>query len=226
MLMSVGCLLAAGGICSAQTVAETSAAAGTSSAIPAVWWLAPVASIAALIVAYIFYKKVIAMPEGNEKMVSIAENVREGAYAYLFSQYRVVAIVFVILFFVLVALAYLGVQNPFVPIAFLTAGFFSALCGFLGMKTATNASARTTQGAVSSLNKALQVAFKAGAVMGLVVVGFGLGNIVLWYLVLDKLIYTPEHMRRGLEFLGLILVPEGMPASHKLVEISTTMVTF
>jgi len=226
MLMSVGCLLTAGGICSAQTAMETSAAAGVSSAIPAVWWLTSVASIAALVVAYLFYRKVMAMPEGNEKMVSIAENVREGAYAYLFSQYRVVAVVFLILFFVLVGLAYLGVQNPFVPVAFLTAGFFSALCGFLGMKTATNASARTAQGAVSSLNRALQVAFKAGAVMGLIVVGFGLGNIVLWYLILDKLIYTPEHMRRGLEFLGLILVPEGMPASHKLVEISTTMVTF
>ncbi len=226
MLMSVGCLLAAGGVCSAQTATETSAAAGTSSAIPAVWWLTSVASIAALVVAYIFYRTVMAMPEGNEKMVSIAESVREGAYAYLFSQYRIVAVVFIILFFVLVALAYLGVQNPFVPVAFLTAGFFSALCGFLGMKTATNASARTAQGAVGSLNSALQVAFKAGAVMGLIVVGFGLSNIVLWYLILDKLIYTPEHMRQGLELLGLTLVPEGMPASHKLVEISTTMVTF
>jgi len=165
-------------------------------------------------------------PEGNEKMVAIAGHVREGAYAYLFSQYRIVALVFVLLFVVFVALAYFGVQNPFVPVAFLTAGFFSALCGFLGMKTATNASSRTAQGATRSLNSALQVAFRSGAVMGLIVVGFGLFNITIWYLILDKLIYTAEHMSQGLEFLGLTLVPKGMHPEHKLVEITTTMVTF
>jgi len=206
----------------ASQARESAAATG----IPTAWWIAPLASVAALVVAYIFYKKMMAAPEGNEKMITIAGHVREGAYAYLFSQYKVVGLVFLCLFIVFTALAYLGVQNPFVPVAFLTAGFFSALCGFLGMKTATNASARTAQGASKSLNQGLQVAFRSGAVMGLIVVGFGLLNITIWYLILDKLIYTVEHMRDGLEFLGLTLVPRGMDASRKLVEISTTMVTF
>ena len=200
--------------------------AAATTGIPMAWWIAPLASVAALVIAYIFYKKMMAAPEGNERMIAIASHVREGSYAYLFSQYKVVALVFLILFIVFTALAYFGVQNPFVPVAFLTAGFFSALCGFLGMKTATNASARTAQGASESLNRGLQVAFRSGAVMGLIVVGFGLLNITLWYLILDKLIYTAEHMREGLQFLGLTLVPKGMLPGHKLVEISTTMVTF
>ncbi|UCC23701.1 MAG: sodium-translocating pyrophosphatase [Planctomycetota bacterium] len=194
--------------------------------MPLTWGIAPLASVVALIVAYVFYRKMMAAPEGNETMVTIAGHVREGAYAYLFSQYKVVALVFLILFVLFVVLAYLGVQNPFVPIAFLTAGFFSALCGFLGMKTATSASSRTAQGATSSLNSALQVAFRSGAVMGLIVVGFALFNITVWYLILDKLIYTAEHMRNGLEFLGLTLVRAGMKPEYKLVEITTTMVTF
>jgi K(+)-stimulated pyrophosphate-energized sodium pump len=131
-----------------------------------------------------------------------------------------------VLLIILAVLAYVGVQNPFVPVAFLTGGFFSGLCGFLGMKTATNASARTAQGASKSLNSGLQVAFRSGAVMGLVVVGFGLLDISLWYLILDKLVYTVEHMRQGLNFLGLTLVKAGMSPQHKLVEITTTMITF
>ena len=198
----------------------------SSTCIPLTWWIAPLASVVALIFAYIFYRKMMAAPEGNETMVTIASHVREGAYAYLFSQYRVVAFVFFVLFVLFVVLAYLGVQNPFVPIAFLTAGFFSALSGFLGMKTATNASSRTAQGATRSLNRALQVAFRSGAVMGLIVVGFALFNITVWYLILDKLIYTAEHMKNGLEFLGLTLVPAGMHSDQKLIEITTTMVTF
>jgi len=194
--------------------------------VPASWWIAPVGSILALIVAYYFYRKVMAEPEGNETMIEIASHVREGAYAYLLSQYKIVSIVFVILFVIFCILAYFGVQNPFIPVAFLTAGFFSALCGFLGMKTATDASARTAQGATKSLNSALQVAFRSGAVMGLIVVGFGLLNITIWYLILDKLVYTAEHMREGLQFLGLTLVPKGMSADYKLSEITATMVTF
>ena len=200
--------------------------AAVATGIPPAWWLAPLASVVALIIAYIFYKKMMTAPEGNEKMIAIASHVREGAYAYLFSQYKVVAFVFLLLFIGFAALAYFGVQNPFMPVAFLTAGFFSALCGFLGMKTATSASSRTAQGASNSLNSALQVAFRSGAVMGLIVVGFGLLNITIWYLILDKLVYTPEHMRNGLEFLGLVLVPKGMHPDQKLIEITTTMVTF
>jgi len=206
--------------------ASQSGQADSAASTPLTWWIAPLASVVALIVAYIFYRKVMAAPEGNETMVTIASHVREGAYAYLFSQYRVVAFVFLILFVLFVVLAYFGVQNPFVPVAFLTAGFFSGLCGFLGMKTATNASSRTAQGATSSLNRALQVAFRSGAVMGLIVVGFALFNITVWYLILDKLIYTAEHMKNGLEFLGLTLVPAGMHSDQKLIEITTTMVTF
>ncbi|NQT01341.1 MAG: sodium/proton-translocating pyrophosphatase, partial [Planctomycetes bacterium] len=193
---------------------------------PLSWWIAPVSSILALGFAWYFYKKVMEAPEGTEKMISIANHVREGAYAYLFRQYSIVSLVFLILLIILTVCAYLGVQNPFVPVAFLTAGFFSAFSGFLGMKTATNASARTAQSASEGLNRGLQVAFRSGAVMGLVVVGFGLFNITIWYLILDKLVYTTEHMREGLEFLGLTLVPKGMHPSYKLVEITTTMITF
>ncbi len=201
---------------------ETAEMAGT----PWSWWIAPVAAILALSFAYYFYKKVMEAPEGTEKMISIARYVREGAYAYLFRQYSIVTLVFLILLVILAVCAYLGVQNPFVPVAFLTGGFFSGLCGFLGMKTATNASARTAQGASVSLNQGLQVAFRSGAVMGLVVVGFGLLDISLWYLILDKIVYTAANMETGLRFLGLQLVPEAMDPHHKLVEITTTMITF
>ncbi|MHC4156152.1 MAG: sodium/proton-translocating pyrophosphatase, partial [Planctomycetota bacterium] len=193
---------------------------------PYSWWIAPIGAILALGFAYYFYKKVMAAPEGNEKMIEIAKYVRDGAYAYLYRQYGVVALVFVVLLIIFAVLARLGVQNPFVPVAFLTGGFFSGLCGFLGMKTATNASSRTAQGASESLNRGLQVAFRSGAVMGLVVVGFGLLDISLWYLILDKLVYTVDHMEKGLRFLGLQLVPVGMDSNHKLVEITTTMITF
>ncbi|MHC4110327.1 MAG: sodium-translocating pyrophosphatase [Planctomycetota bacterium] len=194
---------------------------------PPSWVIAPIAAaLLALAFAWYFYKKVMAAPEGTEKMIKIAQYVREGAYAYLFRQYSVVSLVFLILLVILGACAYLGIQNPFVPVAFLTGGFFSGLCGFLGMKTATNASARTAQGASESLNRGLQVAFRSGAVMGLVVVGFGLLDISLWYLILDKIVYTAANMETGLRFLGLQLVPKAMDPHHKLVEITTTMITF
>jgi len=193
---------------------------------PLSWFIAPVAALLALAFAWYFYKNVMANPEGTEKMKEIAADVRKGAYAYLYRQYGVVALVFLVLLIIFGVLAYMGVQNPFVPIAFLTGGFFSGLCGFLGMKTATNASARTAQGASQSLNRGLQVAFRSGAVMGLVVVGFGLFDISMWYLILDKLVYTAEHMQDGLTFLGLTLVKTGMSPEHKLGEITTTMITF
>jgi len=206
------------------TAAEGAEAAADS--IPLVWWIAPIGSLLALGFAVYFYKKMMSAPEGTDKMIEIARYVREGAYAYLFRQYGVVSIAFLILLIIFMVLAYFRVQNPFVPVAFLTGGFFSGLCGFLGMKTATNASARTAQGASESLNRGLQVAFRSGAVMGLVVVGFGLFDISMWYLVLDKIVYTAAHMADGLPFLGLQLVPAGMDASHKLSEITTTMITF
>jgi K(+)-stimulated pyrophosphate-energized sodium pump len=197
-----------------------------SSATGGIWWLAPISSVAALGFAYYFYRLMLSANEGNDRMKEIAGYVREGAMAYLHRQYKVVTIVFMILFVILGGLAIAGIQNPFVPIAFLTGGFFSGLCGYLGMKTATSASSRTAQGASEGLNRGLQVAFRSGAVMGLVVVGFGLLDICLWYWILDQLVYTPENMANGLNFLGLHLVPEGTTPLDKMVHITTTMITF
>jgi K(+)-stimulated pyrophosphate-energized sodium pump len=211
---------------SAAAMAAEESTASEMVKTPPSWAIAPIGALLALGFAWYFYKKVMAESEGTEKMMKISRHVREGAYAYLFRQYSVVSLVFLILLIILGACAYLGIQNPFVPVAFLTGGFFSGLCGFLGMKTATNASARTAQGASESLNRGLQVAFRSGAVMGLVVVGFGLLDISLWYLVLDKLVYTVDNMRDGLPFLGLTLVKAGMSHEDKLVEITTTMITF
>jgi len=159
-------------------------------------------------------------------MKEIAQYVREGAMAYLKRQYKVVGIVFAILVVFLTIMAYFGVQNPFVPVAFLTGGFFSGLCGFLGMKTATYASARTAHGASQSLNKGLQVAFRSGAVMGLVVVGFALLDIAVWYWFLTNVVFTPEHMANGLHLAGLTFVHENTTEHQKLIEITTTMLTF
>ncbi|MCT4601224.1 MAG: sodium-translocating pyrophosphatase [Marinifilaceae bacterium] len=186
----------------------------------------PVASLLALGFAWFFFKSLMKNSEGTPRMIEIAQYVRDGAMAYLKRQYNVVAKVFAVLFILLAIMAYLKVQNPFVPIAFLTGGFFSGLCGFLGMKTATFASARTAHGASKSLNKGLQIAFRSGAVMGLVVVGFALLDIIIWYLFLDKVIFTPEHMANGLSFLGLDFVHSNTTASQKLIEITTTMLTF
>ena len=195
-------------------------------AITPCWWIAPIAAIIALFFALFFYLWIKTKSKGNEKMQEIANYVQEGAMAYLSRQYKTVAFVFVIITIIFTGLVYLGIQNAFVPIAFLTGGFFSALCGFFGMKTATEASARTAYGASQSLNKGLQVAFKSGAVMGLVVVGFGLLYISIWYFILDKYIYTPQHMADGLTFLGVQLIPHGFNAASKLVEITTTMLPF
>ena len=194
--------------------------------VKALWWIAPISSVIALVMAFVFYRMMKKADEGTDLMKEIAKAVREGAYAYLGRQYRVVTIVFVVLLVILAALAFAGVQNPFVPIAFLTGGFFSGLAGYLGMKTATYASNRTAQGATTSLNRALKVAFRSGAVMGLVVVGLGLLDIALWYLILDNLVYTPAHMETGWEFLGLTLVKAGTTPHKKLVEITVTMLTF
>lgn len=194
--------------------------------ISSIFWLVPISSVLALIFAYIFYRKMMSASEGTDKMKEIAQHVREGAMAYLSSQYKVVGKVFIVLVVLLTILAYFGIQNPFVPIAFLTGGFFSGLCGYLGMRTATNASARTAQGASESLNRGLQIAFRSGAVMGLVVVGFGLLDIALWYLILNKLVYTAEHMQSGLHFLGLTFVHAGIDEHTKMIEITATMLTF
>jgi K(+)-stimulated pyrophosphate-energized sodium pump len=196
------------------------------SSIPGIWWVAPIASLAALGFAVYFYKKMVAASEGNDRMIEIAGYVRDGAMAYLGRQYKVVAIAFLVLLVILFLLAVAGIQNPFVPIAFLTGGFFSGLCGYIGMRTATAASSRTAQGCSKSLNSGLQVAFRSGAVMGLVVVGFGLLDICLWYLILDKWVYTAGHMQDGWKFMGMTMVGAGTTDVEKLVHITTTMITF
>ena len=190
------------------------------------WLVAPAASVVALIVAVIFYKKMIAANEGSDKMKEIAGYVREGAMAYLFRQYKIVGWVFAVLFVLFAVLAYCGLQNPFVPVAFLTGGFFSGLCGYIGMRTATAASNRTAQAASEGLNRGLQVAFRSGAVMGLVVVGLGLLDICLWYVILDKLVYSAANMQSGLSLIGLELVKAGCTVPEKYVAITTTMLTF
>jgi K(+)-stimulated pyrophosphate-energized sodium pump len=203
-------------------------------AINSMFWLVPACSIVALAFAWIFFKSMMKHSEGTDKMKEIAQYVREGAMAYLKRQYKVVSIVFVIILILFTVLAVLGVLNPFVPLAFLTGGFFSGLSGFLGMKTATNASARTAYGATQSLNKGLTVAFRSGAVMGLVVVGFGLLDIAAWYWVLNY-IYDGNVFGMGVSVarevgLGDIwnssFVNEGAWMHAKAVHITTTMLTF
>ncbi|MBN2484697.1 MAG: sodium-translocating pyrophosphatase [Bacteroidales bacterium] len=188
--------------------------------------LAMLGSLVALVFAFLFYKNMMKNSEGTDRMKEIAQYVREGAMAYLARQYKVVGKVFIVLVLLLSVLAFMGIQNPFVPVAFLTGGIFSGLCGFLGMKTATSASARTAHGASQSLNKGLQIAFRSGAVMGLVVVGFGLLDISAWYLLLDRVIFTPEHMESGLKAFGLWFVHAGIDDHQKYIEITATMLTF
>ena len=171
------------------------------------FYLVPLAAILALGFAWFFFRQMMKESEGSATMKEIALFVRKGAMAYLKQQYKVVTIVFVILAVFFAILAYgFGVQNTWVPFAFLTGGFFSGLAGFVGMKTATYASARTANAAMRSLNSGLRVAFRSGAVMGLTVVGLGLLDISLWYIILDAFI--------------------GADGPQKLVMITTTMLTF
>ena len=159
--------------------------------LPIIWWLTPISAFIALLFAFIFYRSVMEKDEGTPRMKEIAQAVRDGAMAYLRRQYRVVAIAFLILFIIFLTLSFFNLQNRIVPYAFLTGGLFSGICGYFGMKTATNASARTTHAASKSLNDGLQVAFRAGAVMGLVVVGFALLDISAWFIALYYL-FPPE----------------------------------
>ena len=174
------------------------------------FWLVPAASVLALYFAWYFHCQMMKESEGTPQMIKIAAAVRKGAMSYLRQQYKIVGWVFLGLVILFSIMAYgFGVQNSWVPVAFLTGGFFSGLSGFLGMKTATYASARTANAARTSLNAGLRVAFRSGAVMGLVVVGLGLLDISFWYLLLNAVI--PEDV---------------MTPTHKLCIITTTMLTF
>ena len=174
--------------------------------IPEVFWLIPAASVTALGMAWFFFRQMMKEDEGTPRMREIAEHVRRGAMAYLKQQYKVVGIVFVVLALIFAFMAYaLNVQNPWVPFAFITGGLFSGLAGFFGMKTATYASARAANAARKGLNNGLRIAFRSGAVMGLVVVGLGLLDIAIWFLVLSYF-YNGDSMA--------------------LITITTTMLTF
>ncbi len=174
--------------------------------IPFAFWLVPIASVVALSMAWFFFRSMMGADEGTPRMREIAGHVRRGAMAYLKQQYKVVTIVFVVLAIVFAFMAYvLKVQNPWVPFAFLTGGFFSGLAGFFGMKTATFASARTANAARQSLDGGLKIAFRSGAVMGLTVVGLGLLDIAIWFLILSQF-YHGDKMA--------------------LITITTTMLTF
>ena len=174
------------------------------------FWLVPVSSVLALGFAWYFYRQMMTESEGTPQMMKIAAAVRKGAMSYLKQQYKIVGLVFLGLVVMFSIMAYgFGVQNSWVPVAFLTGGFFSGLAGYLGMKTATYASARTANAAKNSLNAGLRIAFRSGAVMGLVVVGLGLLDISFWYLLLNAVI--PE---------------DALSPTHKLCIITTTMLTF
>ncbi|MGM9711369.1 MAG: sodium-translocating pyrophosphatase, partial [Prevotella sp.] len=174
--------------------------------IPLVFWLIPAASITALAMAWYFFRTMMKEEEGTARMIDIAAHVRKGAMAYLRQQYKVVGIVFAVLAVLFAFMAYvLKVQNPWVPFAFLTGGLFSGLAGFFGMKTATYASARTANAARKGLDRGLRIAFRSGAVMGLVVVGLGLLDIAIWFLILNAFY-------------------DGEPTA--LITITTTMLTF
>ena len=172
------------------------------------FWIVPACAAVALLFAYIFFKGMMKESEGTETMARIASHVRKGAMAYLRQQYKVVGIVFIVLCALFAYMAYgPGLQNKWVWFAFLTGGFFSGLAGFIGMKTATYASARTANAARRSLNDGLKIAFRSGAVMGLVVVGLALLDISLWWILLDYFV-------------------EEATSSEKVVVITTTMLTF
>ena len=176
-----------------------------------IFWIVPAASIIALALAWYFYRHMLRESEGTETMQKIAGYVRQGAMSYLKQQYKIVGLVFLGLVILFSVMAYgFNLQNPWVPVAFLTGGFFSGLAGFLGMKTATYASARTANAARRSLNGGLRVAFRSGAVMGLVVVGLGLLDISFWYILLN---YCVD-------------VAPGEAETAKLCMITTTMLTF
>lgn len=179
--------------------------------IPFAFWLVPIASIVALGTAWFLFRQMMAQDEGTPRMREIAQYVRTGAMAYLKQQYKIVTIIFVILALVFAFMAYvLEVQNPWVPFAFLTGGFFSGLAGFFGMKTATYASARTANAARKGLDAGLKVAFRSGAVMGLVVVGLGLLDIAAWFLILNY--FYADHVN-ALSIITTTMLTFGMGAS-------------
>ncbi|HSV87516.1 MAG TPA: sodium/proton-translocating pyrophosphatase, partial [Bacteroidales bacterium] len=176
--------------------------------MPIFFWIVPLSAVVALLFAYIFYKQMLGYDQGNDLIKQIAGHIRKGALAYLKQQYKVVLIVFLCLTLLLSIMAFgLGIQNQWVPVAFLSGGFFSALAGFFGMSAATFASSRVANACRTSLNRGLKLAFRSGAVMGLVVVGLVLLDVSMWFIILN------------------IFIPETEPG-FKLLTITATMLTF
>ena len=178
----------------------------------ALFWLGIAGAVLAIGFAYVQHRKVLKNDEGTPKMKEIAQAIREGANAYLKRQYRVVIIFFGVMTAILAALAYIpllmgaehGLVNAFIPFAFLTGGFFTGLAGFIGMKAATKANARTAFAAQQGLNRGLRVAFSSGTVMGFVVAGFGLLDIAAWYLILHYV------FQEGPEVIAPVMLTFGM----------------
>ncbi|MHC4917322.1 MAG: sodium-translocating pyrophosphatase [Planctomycetota bacterium] len=178
------------------------------------WLFAPAGAIAGIVGAWVCYMLMMKADEGDEQMKKIAGHVRDGARAYLTRQYKVVSIVFGVLFLFFCFLSYvLRVLPGLVPFAFLTGGFFSGLCGWIGMNTATRASNRTAAGAKESLNRGLRVAFQSGAVMGLIVVGLGLLDICLWFAALYWLVPAMGFEKLNLTDITVTMLCFGMGAS-------------
>jgi len=176
--------------------------------------IAPVGSVIALISAWIFYKMMVKGDPGSDQMQKIALAVRKGAFAYLKQQYKIVTLFFAVIFGVFLFMSFgLNVQNKWVPFSFLTGGFFSGLAGFFGMSTATLASNRTAQGASKSLNAGLQIAFRSGAVMGLIVVGLGLLDISMWFVILYWLVPRLGYDQMSLAAITTTMLTFGMGAS-------------
>lgn len=175
--------------------------------------LMPIGAAAALIFAYLRSKKVLAESEGTDLMKKISASIRQGANAYLRRQYSGVAKFFAIVFVVMLALVFLGQMEIWVPIAFVTGGFFSALSGFIGMKIATAANARTANAASDSLNHGLRVAFSAGSVMGFTVVGLGLLDMSLWFYFLKYVVYAGLSVAEQATHISALMLTFGMGAS-------------
>ncbi|NKN34176.1 sodium-translocating pyrophosphatase [Marichromatium bheemlicum] len=173
------------------------------------FWIAPVAALSALVVATRFFREMLAEDQGNARMREIGDHVRHGAMAYLRQQYRLMLLVFALLTALFALLSHgFGLQSTWLPATFVCGGLFSALAGYIGMQTATRAATRTAAAARTSLPQALRIAFRSGAVMGLVVVGLGLGNIVVWFALADW------------------LLPAGEDTGVRMVLVTTTVLTF
>ena len=187
------------------------------------FWIGFVGAAIAIAFAWLQSRRVMTFSEGSDKMAKIAASIREGANAYLKHQYTTVAKVFLVVFLVLLVMAFATggeMLSQFTPFAFLTGGLWSMLAGFVGMKIATSSNARTAQAASESLNKGLRVAFSSGSVMGFTVVGLGMLDISIWFVILRFVAGIDDPLT-----LGTIMVMNGMGASFMALSRRMTPAT-